>query len=192
MGTIKDISNPWRDSFQPAMFAGCNFYCEVGSYECGQRIVIHEFPKKDVPYTELMGRRFYGFTVRGYCIASANNGHDYRPWRDALQQRLDNNPLGMLQLPFMRPKHVVCRQYRLTEEDKYGGYCTFDMTFVEASEKPFKPTPAPRELLLASAQELHDRTLAVMAERREPSGYHAALSHAARMVSQVYRPAEDV
>ena len=185
MGTIRDVSNPWRDSFQPASFAGCEFFCEVGSYECGQRIVIHEFPKKDAPYTELMGRRFYSFTVRAYCIASSIE-RDYRPKRDALQQKLDSeNPVGMLQLPFMRPKHVVCRQYRLTEEDRYGGYCTFDMQFVEASEQPFKPTPAPRELLIDRAIELQERTLVVMRERQEPSGYMAALSHAARTASRI-------
>src|SRR5262245_48963474 len=98
MGTIMDLPSAWRHDFQPASFAGCEFFCEIGSYECGQRIVVHEFPKKDEPYTELMGRRFYGFTVRGYCVQSAIEP-DYRPKRDALQARLDQGQPGMLQLP---------------------------------------------------------------------------------------------
>jgi len=161
MGTIMDLPSGWRHSFQPAAFAGCEFFCEVGAYECGQRLVIHEFPKKDKPYTELMGRRFYGFTVRGYCVQSAREP-DYRPKRDALNSRLERGTPGMLQLPFMRPKHVVCRQWKLTEEDRVGGYCVFDMQFVEASERPFKPTPNPIQIMQERAIELHARTLLVM------------------------------
>jgi prophage DNA circulation protein len=164
MSTIKDIHNPWRDAIQPASFDGKEFFVEIGAYECGQRIVIHEFPKKDEPYTEMMGRRYYGYTVRGYCISSAKEP-DYRKKRDALQQRLEKSDPGNLVLPFMntQPKHVICRQFRLTEERMLGGYCTFDMQFVEASTPPFKPTPAPDYLLLQAADTLQARTLQIMA-----------------------------
>lgn len=169
MSQIMQLPSGWRQSFQPANFGGAYFFCEVGSYECGHRLVIHEFPKKDAPYTESMGRRYYSFTVRGYCIQKSSLQPDYRQaaghrgGRDQLQERLDQGGGGILQLPFMRPKHVMCRQYRMTEEDRLGGYVVFDMTFVEASELPFKPTPAPRELLLMRANELRERVLVKMA-----------------------------
>jgi prophage DNA circulation protein len=162
MSQITDIHNPWRDSFQPANFDGAQFFCEIGAYECGQRIVIHEFPKKDECYTELMGRRYYAFTVRGYCIQSSKEP-DYRTKRDALRDKLDEGQAGDLTLPFMKPKHVICRQYRLTEDEHLGGYCVFDMTFAEASTPPFKPTPAPDYLLLQAADTLQARTLSIMA-----------------------------
>ena len=169
MATIMDLPSGWRQSFQPAAFGGAEFYCEVGNYECGQRVVIHEFPKKDAPYTELMGRRFYAFTVRGYCIQSAREPN-YKPRRDRLNDRLEQGTPGMLQLPFMRPKHVVCRQWKLTEEDRLGGYCVFDMQFVEASERPFKPTPAPDQILVDRIDELRKRTLEVMAHSQRQVG----------------------
>jgi prophage DNA circulation protein len=161
MSQIMDLPSGWRQSFQPANFDGAGFYTEVGSYECGHRLVIHEFPKKDKCYTETMGRRYYGFTVRGYCIQDAN-ASDYRQQRDALQERLDEGRKGQLQLPFMRPKEVMCRQYRMTEENRLGGYVAFDMSFVEASELPFKPTPAPRALLLMRSDDLQERVLVRM------------------------------
>lgn len=161
MSQITDIHNPWRDALQPAEFDGAQFFCEVGSYECGQRIVIHEFPKKDECYTELMGRRFYAFTVRGYCIQSSKD-KDYRTKRDALRDKLDKGQAGNLTLPTMKPKHVVCRQYRLQEEEKLGGYCVFDMQFVEASTPPFKPMPAADYLLAQAADALRARTLQIM------------------------------
>ena len=36
--------------------------------EGGRRIVMHEFPKKDIGYPEDMGRRARRFSVRGYII----------------------------------------------------------------------------------------------------------------------------
>lgn len=167
MSQIMELPSGWRGSFQPANFDGAYFFCEVGSYECGHRLVIHEFPKKDKCYTESMGRRYYSFNVRGYCIQSRQQP-DYRQaagrrgGRNQLQERLDAGGKGMLQLPFQRPKEVMCRNYRMTEEDRLGGYVVFDMQFVEASELPFRPTPAPRELLNMRADELRERVLVRM------------------------------
>jgi prophage DNA circulation protein len=163
MSDIKDIKNPWRDDLLPAMFDGAEFFCEIGAYECGQRIVIHEFPKKDELYGA-DGPPFLPFTVRGYLISSARDP-DYRKKRDALRDKLDAGQAGDLRLPYNEnnPKHVICRQYRLTEEEKLGGYCVFDMQFVEASEPPFKPTPAPDYLLSQAADTLQARTLQIMA-----------------------------
>jgi prophage DNA circulation protein len=146
----------------PANFDGAEFWCEIGAYECGQRIVIHEFPKKDDCYTELMGRRYYAFTVRGYCISSSKE-IDYRTKRDALNDKLEKGQAGDLKLPpWKQPKHVVCRQWRVTEDEHLGGYCVFDMTFAEASTPPFKPTPAADFLLNQAADALRARTLQIM------------------------------
>ena len=60
--------SPWRKDLQPASFRGAFFHVETNSKENGRRIVVHEFPKKDLPYAEDMGRRAYEFSVRGYCI----------------------------------------------------------------------------------------------------------------------------
>jgi prophage DNA circulation protein len=161
---LMKLPSAWRGDFQPANFKGAFFYCEVGTYECGHRLVIHEFPKKDKPYTESMGRRYYGFTVRGYCIQSQTQP-DYRNGqfgRNQLQEILDNGGKGMLQLPFQKPKEVMCRQYRMTEEDRRGGYVVFDMQFVEASELPFRPTPDPRSILIQRADVLRQRALTVL------------------------------
>src|SRR6516225_8058840 len=69
MTTIRDVHNPWRDALLPAMFDGCPFFVEAGSQSGGRRIVTHQFPKRDMPYSEDMGRRATEFQVRGYVIA---------------------------------------------------------------------------------------------------------------------------
>jgi len=154
----KDIHNPWRDDLLPASFDGNEFFVDVGSREGGNRLVLHQFPKKDSPYTENMGRRATEFRVRGYCIQSARRP-DYRPPRDALQQRLDQGGAGQLQLPTMKPMAVICQNYRLTEEERLGGYCVFDMHFIEAGTSPFKPTAAPAAQLAQKATALETQTV---------------------------------
>jgi hypothetical protein len=160
MATIRDIHNPWRDALLPAMFDGVPFFCDSGVRESGRRAVVHEYPKRDVPYAEDMGRRATQYSVRGYVVSYGRDVglgpnsltimpaggvaqglfmRDYRIARDMLQARLDEPGAGVLQLPYMARAgagstlalFVVCSGYRMTEEDRLGGYAVFDMTFVE-------------------------------------------------------------
>jgi len=161
VGRITDISNtPWRDDLLPAHFDGLLFHVESGSREGGRRIVVHEFPKRDLPYSEDMGRSAITFTVRGYCITYPFEtsvtlySRDYRKARNLLQQRLDEGGPGTLQLPTMSPLKVVCQRYRMTEEEKFGGYVVFDMQFVELGAPPFRAVENTEEALRAEAQRL--------------------------------------
>jgi prophage DNA circulation protein len=162
MSSIKDISNPWRDDLVPAAFDGNEFYVETGSRTGGRRIVVHSFPKKDIPYAEDMGKRAIEFPVRAYCIQSALQ-RDYRPQRDALQARLDKGGPGDLQLPTMRPMQVVCQRYLLREQEELGGYCTFDIVFVEAGAAPFKPATSARASVQQKSSAVQSRVTTRMA-----------------------------
>jgi hypothetical protein len=170
MSNIRDIHNPWRDALLPAMFDGVMFHVEAGSQAGGRRVALHQFPKRELPYAEDMGRRATEFVVRGYCIqfmfdaGPADSPHasllmrDYRLSRDALQQRLDAGGDGVLQLPNSARGgpgppltiSVVCTQYRMTEEQRFGGYCVFDMTFVEFGKPASVPTTATGAQLVQS------------------------------------------
>jgi prophage DNA circulation protein len=178
MTTIRDVHTPWRDALLPAMFDGRPFWTEAGSQSGGRRIAVHQFPKRDLPYAEDMGRRATEFVVRGYCVqymfnagppptvGQAGSGavaalymRDYRIARDMLQQRLDAGGNGVLQLPnsargWAGPPltmTVVCTQYRMTEEQRLGGYCVFDMTFVEFGAPASAPVTATVPLLQQQA-----------------------------------------
>jgi prophage DNA circulation protein len=157
MSTIFD-ANPsaiWRQELMPAYFRTARFHCDSNARESGRRIVEHEFPKKDYPYAEDMGRHFREFTIRGYLIvfpgptqqalqlrpetwrtSDALFNTDYRVPRDALINALETEGPGDLQLPTQLVQNVVCSRYRLTEEEKFGGYCTIDMTFQEYGVDP--------------------------------------------------------
>jgi prophage DNA circulation protein len=142
------------------------FHVEAGSKESGRRIVVHEFPKKDLPYSEDMGRRPMEFSVRGYCIqypsdlATGGNSllrRDYTVARNELMAHLDAEGPGILQLPLLPPMRVVCQRYRMQEEQRVGGYCSFDMSFVELGAQPFAEMNDAREALVAASEALRER-----------------------------------
>ncbi|HEX4200928.1 MAG TPA: DNA circularization N-terminal domain-containing protein [Chthoniobacterales bacterium] len=145
MASIFQIPNtPWRDALIPASFRGAEFHIEAHGLETGRRLVVHEFPKRDYPYTEDMGHKAISWSVRGYCIAYPVNisgsdlyQRDYRTARDALYRVLAAGLPGMLQVQTLPPMNVWCQRFRLTEEERLGGYCVFDMTFVESGVAPF-------------------------------------------------------
>jgi hypothetical protein len=169
ISTIADVHAPWRDALLPASFRGALFHVDAGSRESGRRIVVHEFPKKDIPYSEDMGRRARAFTVRGYCITYPFEtpvrlySVDYRKARDDLIDALESaDGPSVLQLPTLPPMTVVCPQYRWVEEERLGGYCVFDMTFVEYGQPPRQPQPSSSDNLRFYSDAMKDRIQQVM------------------------------
>jgi len=170
---ITDIHNPWRDAWLPASFRGARFHVAVGSKDGGRRIVAHEYPKKEYGYAEDMGRQTNHFTVRGYCIAYPRNqsgpglelyNRDYRIARDILDAELQRQGEGVLQLPLLKPMVVVCHRYRLTEETRFGGFCTFDMEFTEFGKRPLTATTSTIDNLIQKAIDLRDVTTGQLTE----------------------------
>ena len=135
-------ANNWRNlHWMPASYNGARFHVEANSRESGRRIVEHEFPKKDFPYAEDMGRHAREFIVRAYCIAYQRDDDDlftidYTVPRDALMNALEQEGPGVLQLNTQPSQQVVVTRYRMTEEERFGGYCTFDITFLEYGLDP--------------------------------------------------------
>lgn len=136
----------WRSRWRGAKFRGARFHVEAAVRESGRRIVNHEFPKRDVPYAEDMGRRGREFNVRGYIVVYPRDGEselqkkDYVPARDALIKALEEHGPAELQLPLLGVLNVACTRYRVTEENRSGGYCVFDMSFTEFGQAPAEGT----------------------------------------------------
>ena len=180
-GTIRDVKVPWRDELLPASFRGQMFHVETGSKQSGRAVVVHEFPKRDFPYAEDMGRRTMEFSVRGYIITFPVDTNitlykrDYRIARDALITALEQAGPAILQLPTMKPFRVMCPQYRWSEEERAGGFCIFDMTFVEYGVAPSASPPASTEQNLGQASEaLRQNVLRAMSGLEQQTAAAAA------------------
>ena len=163
--------SPWRAKLLPARFDDCLFHVESAARDGGRRIITHEFPKKEFPYSEDMGRKATEFSIRGYLIQFPYDTgidlyqRDYTIARNRLQERLDTGGAGILQLPLQDPMEVVCTRYRLTEEERLGGYCTFDMQFVDQGTKPYRPEPDTRTNLIAMSQRYNAIVMGALAPK---------------------------
>ncbi|TYL87444.1 DNA circularization N-terminal domain-containing protein [Bradyrhizobium cytisi] len=176
MTNIFDLPAVWRRALMPASFNGARFHCEANSRESGRRIVEHQFPKKELPYAEDMGRAAREFSVRGYCIVfpydSENTlySRDYRRARDELILQLEAEGPGTLQLPTQPSQQVVCPRYRMSEEERFGGYCTFDMTFQEFGLDPQQvPGIATAAVLAQASKALRGQVVRVLSEQPLPA-----------------------
>lgn len=117
----------WRSRLRPATFRGVEFKVEAGDRSGGRRLVVHEFPKRDTPFAEDMGRRAREFAVKAYLI-----GPDYDRARDRLIAACEQMGAATLVHPTLGEHRVKLNYYTVAEHKNEGGFCVFSMEFVEA------------------------------------------------------------
>jgi prophage DNA circulation protein len=135
MSRIIDIggSASWRASLRPATFREVMFHVEQGGVASGRRVALHEFPKRNVPFAEDMGRRARRFSIQGYIIVSPSVP-DYIPQRDDLLEALEMDGPGPLVHPTLGEFDVMVEQYGYVESRLKGGFGQFDMVFIERGQ----------------------------------------------------------
>jgi prophage DNA circulation protein len=118
----------WRDSLRDASFRGVKFFVSSADADIGRRTITHEFPGRDKPAQEDLGRRARRFTLEGYVI-----GTDYMGARDALIRALEQRGSGKLVHPYWGEFEVsLSEAVRVRESDDEGGMARFSMPFVES------------------------------------------------------------
>ena len=117
----------WRDNLRPASFRGVAFHVDDRKLDSGRRLVVHEFPKRNTPYPEDMGKRARRYTVEAYLV-----GDDYMARRDALMSACERSGTGQYRDHWGRSQSVVCDKVTLLETRNDGRYCRVSMAFVEA------------------------------------------------------------
>jgi len=107
-----------------ASFRGAKFWVEQDTVNTGRRLVVHEFPKRDLPYVEDMGRSANTVDITAY-VCSDNAGGEASALRSACER------LGpsTLQLPLERLTAHCESCSREFAKDKLG-YVAFKLKFV--------------------------------------------------------------
>ncbi|NKJ03139.1 DNA circularization N-terminal domain-containing protein [Rhizobium sp. SG741] len=136
----------WRQLLLPASFRGVPFHVEGGAKQGGRRTVTHEYPKRDDPYTEDMGRRARKFSISAYVI-----GDEYTIDSELLAAALDTEGGGTLIHPTMGIMNVVCDGYSRSEQREEGGMARFEILLVEAGTSPYTPAAADTQSATSSA-----------------------------------------
>lgn len=122
----------WKDALLPASFRGVTFGVADAETLLGRRVVLHEYPLRDDPYGEDLGRKAREFTINAFVI-----GDNYLSARDALVAALESPGAGTLVHPTLGTKSVLPLPSRLTFKNTEGGIEYFQLTFVEAGSNSF-------------------------------------------------------
>lgn len=118
-----------------ASFRGVPFFVDSADRLGGRRVVTHEFPLRDDPYIEDLGRRARVFTVEGYVL-----GDGYLAQRDALLDALEDvaGP-GELVHPYHGVRRAVCSSLTTRDSISDGGMARFSIEFTEAPAQALTP-----------------------------------------------------
>lgn len=116
----------WRDQLRPGSFRGVAFKTREHTHEGGRRGEEHEFPLRDEPYFEDLGRRAKRWSFEALIL-----GPDYFADRDAFLKALEAKGAGTLVHPYLGTFQVVCTDWSVTETTEEGGMASFQLQFAE-------------------------------------------------------------
>lgn len=120
----------WRDELQPGSFRGVPFKIDEARTHVGRRVVLNEYPLRDLPWPEDMGRLARRFQVE--CLVL---GDDYMEQRDALIAALEAPGAGTLVHPYFGLRSVVVEQpAEIRESTREGGVARFRIQFAESGD----------------------------------------------------------
>ncbi|WP_430310030.1 DNA circularization protein [Pseudomonas sp. PONIH3] len=159
----------WRDQLHPASFRGVPFHVDSDSMPAGRRTQTHEYPQRDKPLVEDLGR-----VTREIKLAAFVIGEDCYSQRDNLLNALDKPGAGELVHPWHGRLTATATVCSVSHERREGGMVRFDLVFVEDGEKGF-PAGVPNtarqledssESLLESAIARYKAAMAVVNRAR--------------------------
>ncbi len=141
----------WRDELRPASFRGVPFFIDGSQFNTGRRVTVHEFPDRDLPYPEDLGKIGRGWKVDGHLI-----GDDYLTQKRAMIEAVEKKGAGELIHPFYGSLNVQCGAVSFDEDNREGGFVKVTFQFYEAGDNRF---PLPIEDKAAVLDEKADATL---------------------------------
>jgi prophage DNA circulation protein len=128
-----DNAMGYREDYRPASFRGVSFHVRASDVTVGRRLARHEYPQRDIPYLEDMGRSAREYQVEAFVL-----GSNYRSIRDALVKAIEQAGPGQLVHPYYGTVMVVVSAgVKVTESTEEGGIARFSIQFVEAGKQEY-------------------------------------------------------
>lgn len=122
----------FRENIRQASFRGVPFNVHGAQANFGRRTVTHEYPQRDKPYIEDLGKAAREFTIQAFVV-----GDDYFAKRDRLSGALEQGGPGTLVHPFYGSLNASVKSFTVTESSREGGMASFAITFFESGELQF-------------------------------------------------------
>jgi prophage DNA circulation protein len=128
-------TTPFAASLQPASFRGIPFQAVGATIRSGQRAAVHEYPYRDTPLTEPLGKSARQYVVEGFLV-----GDDVAAQYQNLLTALEADGPGALVHPVFGQLQVVALPISETEQNLAGRYVSFRLIFVEAGSVLYPTT----------------------------------------------------
>lgn len=141
---------------RPASFRGVSFSVSDAEYNGGRRTALHEYPQRDTPYVEDMGR-----ATREYSMTALVVGSDYIARAKELMAALEKPGAGRLVHPWLGELSVIATSVGTLTFSNSLGMASVSLTFVEAGEKLY---PGMGTSWVAALRNQIDATLDAAAE----------------------------
>ncbi|EJG2197913.1 DNA circularization N-terminal domain-containing protein [Citrobacter freundii] len=126
-------SSGWRDRLRDASFRGVPFSVDDDDASFGRRVQLHEYPKRDKPYTEDLGRAARRLTINAYVI-----GDDYADKRDRLIAAVETEGPGTLVHPqYGEMQGSINGTVKVSHSSSEGRMSRISFEFVESGELTF-------------------------------------------------------
>ncbi len=129
----------WRDELRKiASFRGIPFKVFSFSTSVGRRNIVHQYPFRDEPLIEDMGKDADEFSIDGFILANIDNDQNYFQERDALISALREEGPGTLIHPHYGELQVsLVGKANIAESFAEGGIARFTMVFVQSEVNEF-------------------------------------------------------
>lgn len=129
-------------SLQQASFRGVPFGVRVDVGQFGRRVADHDYPFRDTPWAEDIGRAGRRFTITGFLIADdlVYGGGDVVAQRDAMVSALEAAGPGTLVHPTLGVMTVSAEPSTITGRWDEGRYFEILFNFVESGQQIFPST----------------------------------------------------
>jgi len=122
----------WLDDYRQASFRGVEFYIAGHEGRGGRRQQNTEFPGRETPYVEDLGRKSFSGMLEAYVI-----GDDYNIQRNKLIIALDKKGPGLLVHPYHGNMQVAITEYTWRDTVRDGGMAHFSINIIEVGELKF-------------------------------------------------------
>lgn len=129
----------WTDELQQASFRGVPFGVLTSEGTFGRRQAVHEYPFRDAPWVEDIGRAARRITFRGFLISDSRiyGGGDVKAQRDRMVAAAEAKGPGALVHPTLGSLNVSCASLGVAERSDRGRYFELSFSFVESGERLF-------------------------------------------------------
>lgn len=114
----------WRDELLPASFRGISFLIPQATVPVGMKGQLHEFPQRDEPYFEQLGKQSQVHRLTIWII-----GDDCFERRDKFLEAIQTPGAGELVHPWLGRMQVKAGEAELTHDYQQGGMVSMLVTF---------------------------------------------------------------